>query len=306
MNIESNYANDLWLKLLDVLLKQGQVVNPRGMATKEIIPVHLALTDSLNNLITVAARKLNYPFMVAEWFWIMAGQNDVETISFYNKQIGQFSDDGSIFYGAYGTKVRPQLEYVLSTLRRDPASRQAVLTIWREIPPATKDVPCTVSMQFLVRNGKVHCIVNMRSSDAWLGLPYDIFNFTRIQAWVAAALEMDPGEYHMTLGSSHLYQRNWEQARTIVNDYSLYHGEGRSPKLTHAITSDNFHDIEKQARLNGYITTRCGRVYEDYAEALFARHPDQEIVGTGHMVELIREMLREQQYIEEGDDHGSE
>src|SRR5260370_41880706 len=52
----------------------------------------------------------------------------------------------------------------------------------------------------------------MRSNDAWLGLPYDVFTFTRIQAYVAAAVGVEPGRYTHTVGSLHLYERDWERA----------------------------------------------------------------------------------------------
>lgn len=308
MNISADSANDLWLRLLDELLHLGRIVAPRGMKTREIIPMHLELTDVDNNLITIAMRKLNYPFMVAEWFWIMAGRYDVESISFYNKQIAQFSDNGTTFFGAYGPKIRGQLGYVVETLKRDPDSRQAVLTIWRESPPQTKDVPCTISIQYLLRDRKLEAVITMRSSDAWLGLPYDIFNFTRTQSWVAACLGVKTGGLHLTLGSSHLYERNWEDAQRIIGDYALYNQRGTSPIIREAVTHEVFKDIEEAARVRGEVITSYGSPWTDYSEALVSRH--RKLVtdaaeGSGHMAQLINQMIVEQRYIEEGDD-GSE
>ena len=48
-----------------------------------------------------------------------------------------------------------------------------------------KDIPCTVSLQFLIRENKLHLFVNMRSNDVFLGLPHDIFCFTMIQEIIA-------------------------------------------------------------------------------------------------------------------------
>jgi thymidylate synthase len=109
-----------------------------------------------------------------------------------------------------------QLPYVLEILREDPDSRQAVLTIWRERPRVTKDVPCTVMMQFLLRRGLLHMHVYMRSNDVWLGTPYDIYNFTLVQQVVACLLNCDVGTYTHTVGSFHLYERHVDGANEAL------------------------------------------------------------------------------------------
>jgi hypothetical protein len=62
----------------------------------------------------------------------------------------------------------------------------------------------------------------MRSSDAWLGVPYDIFNFSVVTAYVAwlynERMKFVPkrcvtlGTLHLTMVSSHLYAENAERA----------------------------------------------------------------------------------------------
>jgi thymidylate synthase len=98
----------------------------------------------------------------------LSGDDKVATISPYNGRIADFSDDGMKFFGAYGPKIIAQLPFILDKLRKDPMSRQAGLTIWRESRRSPKDVPCTVAMFFSVRDGKLNNHVFMRSSDAWL------------------------------------------------------------------------------------------------------------------------------------------
>ena len=56
-----------------------------------------------------------------------------------------------------------------------------IINIWRENPRSSKDIPCTLSLQFFLREASdqlwLHTIATMRSNDAWLGVPYDTFNF---------------------------------------------------------------------------------------------------------------------------------
>ena len=48
--------------------------------------------------------------------------------------------------------------------------------------------------------------VVMRSNDVWLGLPYDMFQFTQLQHCVATSLGMIAGEYRHTTFSLHMYE----------------------------------------------------------------------------------------------------
>lgn len=189
---------------------------PRGLTIRERLAVTYRIDNALACVAWLKRRHLSYPFMAAEFCWMLLGRRDVASISRYCAKIKDFSDDGVIFFGAYGPPFQRQLPFVLSTLRRDPSSRQAVIVIWRESPPSTRDVPCTVSCQFLVRDGELHGIFAMRSSDAWLGLPYDLFNFSRLTAVVAGQLACPVGSLTVTVGSAHLYERDRVRADEVV------------------------------------------------------------------------------------------
>lgn len=212
-----------WLAALHDILKNGRSVMPRGQATKEI-PQRTMEVNMRKPVLMVPARKLSYTFMAAEAFWILSGDNQVATIAPYNKNIAQFSDNGESFFGAYGPKINTQFYYVVEKLLQDRSSRQAGLTIWRENPPATKDVPCTIAIFFNIRGGKLNCHVFMRSSDVWLGVPYDVFNFSMLSHKVCAAFNcqlhdeptIEPGTLYLTAASSHLYERNFESARECL------------------------------------------------------------------------------------------
>jgi thymidylate synthase len=213
-----------WLEALHDIINNGVSVAPRGQPTREILQRTMAV-NMRYPVLTVPARKLSYQFMAAEAIWILSGDNRVDTIAPWNKRIAQFSDNGETFFGAYGPKILDQLNYVVHKLRQDPDTRQAGLTIWRENPPETKDVPCTIAIFFNIRHGKLNCHVFMRSSDIWLGVPYDVFNFSMLGHAICAALndggradtETLPGTLYLTAASSHLYLRNMEAARACLD-----------------------------------------------------------------------------------------
>lgn len=215
-------ANEMFLAAL-TLCFDGQRVAPRGQPCSEQRYVSLMLLNPDRNIVTFPARKLSYHFMVAEWLWVLGGMNDVATIAAYNKNIAQFSDDGKTFFGAYGPRFIRDFAKVAALLRKDPDTRQAIINIWNPeaLRVETKDVPCTLTWQFFIRRGLLEMHACMRSNDVWLGFPYDLFNFTQIQRYLAAWLGVGVGTYVHTVGSMHLYDRNRDSAAELLNQDDL-------------------------------------------------------------------------------------
>lgn len=210
----ANTANSEWLRNLQHVKGHGSLATPRGKETIEVL-ANRSVVDMRFPCVTIRERKMGFRFLAAEAHWILSGDNRVETISPFAKHIKSFSDDSYRFQGAYGPRVTEQLRFVCETLAEDPSSRQAVINIWRENPRQSKDIPCTLNLQFLIRSGEINCIATMRSSDLWLGWVYDVFNFTMIASWVALRLrEINPvfqlglGSLYLTAGSQHVYSIN--------------------------------------------------------------------------------------------------
>ena len=215
-------ANEAWIESLRLVNKYGDLVSPRGIQTKE----YIAMRDCFDMMYPVCyhpERKLNYSFMAAEAYWITSGSMFVEDIAPYNKHIAQFSDDNYIFNGAYGPRFIQQFEHVVNALVMDSNSRQAVMTIWTPNPMKTKDYPCTLNLQWLLRKGYLNCIVNMRSNDLWLGRPYDFFNFTMMSLRVLCAVNERTGNgyklgrLNTLVGSLHYYLQNEESIVKVLS-----------------------------------------------------------------------------------------
>lgn len=237
-------ANHQWLSTLHAIVRSGHQVSPRGQDTLEILS-HTSCIDMRRPVVTATQRKLGYRFACAEAAWILEGRDDVASIAPYSQRIAEFSDDGERFFGAYGPKIYEQFDYVVETLVNDPDSRQAVLTTWRENPPPTKDVPCTISLQFLLRYSRLYTVATMRSSDVWLGWPYDVFNFSMVSYAVAISLSrllqqnVTLGHLLLAAGSQHLYAKDQEGALRCLDDWEAvkFTYESLSPPHTwHDVT----------------------------------------------------------------------
>lgn len=228
-------------------MTKGKKCSPRGKNILELLGTQLVVDNLRANIITDPQRDLNFRFMVAEWLWILAGRNDVATVARYNKPIAAFSDDGVTFEGAYGPRLSSQWEYVIRQLEGDPDSRQAVASIWQPNPPKSKDYPCTLNAQFLIREGKLHSVWTMRSNDLWLGTPYDFFNFSQITNALAGRLKVPTGSMTLNVGSSHVYESNFEVVEKLLNTQAdkshwawspLLHAWPRAEVMLHVVDKE--------------------------------------------------------------------
>ena len=210
-NVTTPAANYAWLLVLEYLQNSTLRVQPRGLVCSEG-PYSITFLANMATL-TIPERKLNYQFAAAEAAWILSGHSRLADLGPHATKWLPYSDDQFRTSGAYGPPFLHQLRYVVDTLIADPYSRQAVMTIWQPNPRASRDIPCTVSLQFVIRDGVLHTYANMRSSDVWLGLPYDMITFTCMAAAVALSLPTrhELGNVTVTCPCGHLYEKDLEK-----------------------------------------------------------------------------------------------
>ena len=187
----------------------------------EIVNANLVLLDPTRNTMCDCARKMPMRYAIGELLWYNSRDNTWKGIANYSKFWKNISDDGEHVNSNYGWCIHDkytfdQWDMVKQLLKKDPTSRQAVIHIKEPrdvIKRPSKDVNCTIAMQFLLRNNKLDLIVTMRSNDIWLGLPYDVFNFTCMQIQMAMELGVDIGTYYHNAGSLHMYKRDVEKLK---------------------------------------------------------------------------------------------
>lgn len=191
--------------------------------TREILNAKVQILDVNNPVVSI--RDISVEYLFGELIWYFTMRNDLEFISKFSSFWNHLSDDGETCNSAYGHIIGKkhgfnQLGKVIELLQRDPQSRRAVINLNVPNPRVieTKDEPCTVSIQFLLRDNKVYCTTYMRSNDIWFGFPYDVVFFTELQRIVAIRLNAELGIYTHLVGSLHMYDRDEEKIRKIIND----------------------------------------------------------------------------------------
>lgn len=225
-------ADEAFAQWWNCLINQGDKIESRdGMVVGECINAITVINDPTRCIMRNKIRKMPLRYAMGEMLWYMSGKSEIKPIQMYTDNWDRMSDDGVHVNSNYGYCIKykygfDQWEYVRKLLSDAPETRQAVIHIKepRNIP--SKDVNCTVSLQFLLRDNKLYLTVYMRSNDLWLGFPFDVFQFANMQVLMAMELGVELGTYTHIAGSLHLYERDFKTGWSNVNKGEL------SPKAT--------------------------------------------------------------------------
>jgi thymidylate synthase len=224
MHITANTLDDLLRPVFSKLLASRDYINPtRGKAT-EATAVLLQLTNPRARL-SRTETKSRFSSCIGELLWYLAKTKDLKFISYYLSRYQEESEDGRTVYGGYGPRLfdmrgTDQIKNVLTLLKKNRDSRRAVIQLFdaADIAKKHKEIPCTCTLQFMIRRGRLHMLTNMRSNDAFLGLPHDVFAFTMLQEIMARSLGLEPGIYSHAVGSLHLYKGDRIRARQYLHE----------------------------------------------------------------------------------------
>jgi len=223
MHLRANTLDDLLEKAFRLLLKSKMRVSPKKGNTVEEHGVVLELTSPRARL-SRAHEKGHVFSCIGELFWYISCKQDFPSIQYYIKRYDDYAEPDGTIWGAYGPRMFggecSQYEIVRDRLKERSATRKAVIQLFdrEDIVGDYEDVPCTCTLQFLVRDGLLNLVVYMRSNDVYMGFPHDVFAFTMIQEIMANDLGVKLGSYKHMVGSFHLYDRNREQVERYLHE----------------------------------------------------------------------------------------
>lgn len=220
-------AWDHWYKVMDEMAKAGKTDSSRdGAVVGEVLNAVTVIEDPTRCILKSPIRKLPMRYCIGELLWYLSGNPTLSAIQLYTSAWDRMSDDGITVNSNYGYKIQNalesdwdvpfnQMEMCEELLKRDQNTRQAVIHIKGPrniIEKPTKDLNCTVCLQFFIREGKLYMTTYMRSNDLWMGFPNDVFQFTCMQIYLAMRLNVGLGTYTHVAGSLHLYERDYEKS----------------------------------------------------------------------------------------------
>lgn len=234
-------------KLVNYILEHGITKSDRtGIGTISIFGYQMRF-DLSKGFPAITTKKLAFNAMKAELLWMIEGSTDERRLSEiqhgtrdstkttvwtananspYWKPFAKYDGDlGDLGYA----KMRnfngtDQLLNVVNSLKTDPNSRRHMIT---HLDPSTIQnaalPPCHVIHQYYVANNKLGGMIYIRSSDVYLGLPFNISYYATLIHMLAQVCGYTVGELIVTLGDAHLYTNSIEAAIEITNREPYQH-----------------------------------------------------------------------------------
>jgi thymidylate synthase len=203
-------VDDLMRVAVDALRSDGVEINPTKGSCREMAAATFELVNPRARVSRSSSRGRLFSAL-GELCWYLSGSNRTEDIAYYVRYYRNFDENGIIF-GGYGPRLLSfdgvnQIDYVTRLLQDAPSSRKAVIQLFdhRDVVEPHADVPCTCTLQYLLRGGRLSAITYMRSNDVFRGMPHDLFCFTMLQELIARSVGAELGSYHHMVGSLHMY-----------------------------------------------------------------------------------------------------
>ena len=223
-----------WKQLLKDILDDGYEVKRKNSKRdiRELIGYSFKIENPLERLLCDDVRGLNIFQCVGQFLWITQGNFNLEAIKYYQPLSEKFSSDGIKMIGAYGPRLfgiqhLGQIDHLIDLLAQDPSKRRAVASVY--LPQfdqhglSGEEVPCTLNLQYLIRDNHIQSVTYMRSQDAFKVMPYDVFLFTMLQEYVLNQLkpgnpEFTLGRYNHFSGSFHIYESDIPQIEKVLTN----------------------------------------------------------------------------------------
>ena len=149
------------------------------------------------------------------------------------KKAGILEDPAGTIGTAYGWIVnRYKLtQNLIDTLKNDPGNRRMVLSLWQNEFLQTAALPsCVWNSEWNITEGRLNLLVNSRSSDVPLGLPFNIVQYATFCYLVAHCLDLEPGQFTFVTNDAHIYENQVEGIREQIKRYDKAVSDGALPE----------------------------------------------------------------------------
>jgi thymidylate synthase len=225
-----------YLEALSHCYKSGVDVDSRAGKVRKAFGYQMRF-DLEKGFPAMTTKKLAWKSVISELLWFLEGSNDERRLaeilyqdkrenltdkktiwtqnakSDYWKDKSKFDGDVGRIYGVQWRDFNgvDQIKNLIKGLKEEPNGRRHILSAWN---PADLNLmslpPCHAFSQFFVHNGKLSCQLYQRSSDMFLGVPFNIANYSLFVHMLAAECNLGLGEFIHTLGDYHIYHAHFE------------------------------------------------------------------------------------------------
>lgn len=234
INIYGENVDELVQQSIRHIFKHGEKIQVRAGKALQSYGVNYILTNPRNRLHCLRTGAIKYLCRELLAYFkgsLKASDGLAQASKFWMTLV---DEDGKINsnYGYYvfheevsGTKN--QYEWVIKRLLDNPDSRRAIININQNYHKSdTKDFPCTVAMQFFIKNNYLNCEIMSRSTDVITGLPYDMGFFSFIHELVFQDLverkytNLKLGNTVMKTSFTQIYDKTQNKALEVIESLS--------------------------------------------------------------------------------------
>jgi len=231
-----------YLQLLQDILDKGSRKEDRtGTGTISLFGYQMRF-DLAQGFPCVTTKKLHLRSIIHELLWFLNGDTNIGYLNDNGVSIwDEWADEDGNLGPVYGAQWRnwvtadgkhiDQIKLLLDDLRDRPHSRRHIVSAWNPavLPDASRSPkdnardglqalpPCHTMFQFYVADGKLSCQMYQRSADVFLGIPFNIASYALLTMMIAQVTELEPGDFIITLGDSHIYLNHLEQVQTQLS-----------------------------------------------------------------------------------------
>ena len=247
MNINLQTCHEIRQEFARLYREKKFVTDKSGVKTVEIIGASFWANSPM------IFGEVNEDYVKRELEWYKSQSLNVNDIPGGPPAIWkQVADSDGMINSNYGWCVyshenNDQFAHVVTELEERPDSRRAIMiytrpTMWGDHNKnGRSDFMCTNTVQYLLRNGRIHAVVSMRSNDAWAGYRNDY-------AWQLHVLEevvqelryrgkyYERGEIMWNAGSLHIYERQFYLLEHYVKTRELSITKEKYDKLYNQTT----------------------------------------------------------------------
>ncbi|GAA0137229.1 thymidylate synthase [Paenibacillus sp. YSY-4.3] len=253
-----------YLDLLQDVLDNGTVKEDRtGTGTLSVFGRQLRF-DLSEGFPLVTTKRVHLKSVIHELLWFLRGDTNIAYLQENGVRIwDEWADENGDLGPVYGSQWRSweapdgrkidQIANVIDAIKNNPDSRRHLVSAWNVAEVDNMKLPpCHFVFQFYVANGKLSCMLTMRSVDTFLGLPFNIASYALLTHMVAQQCGLEVGEFVWSGGDVHIYSNHLEQVKTQLarEPYDL-------PKLVIKRKPDSIFDY----------------VYEDFEFIGYEHHP---------------------------------
>lgn len=279
---EQSY-NYYYHKLLDKLLDAPEERNERTNTLVKALPAQTIGYKISSKIPLINTRKMFPVTAFAELCWTLSGDINVTWLQKYTKMWDKFVNDNNEVEAAYGYRWRKmfgrdQLLQGIDALRRDKSDRQIFISAWDSARDGlgnrwTSNVPCPTCFTLNIIDDKLNLTLFLRSSDAMVGLPYDMLMYTFLMIVCTHELQdtypnLKYGRVEAMLAHSHIYNVHYDIAKELIENAEIYQNKEREARvLGHYVIQDI--DLEQSPILWRLQTVSNIIADKDTAMAMF-------------------------------------